>query len=67
LVKKSRGEVYIENLRHERRKLARIIPQYIGKYIVTNTVGPVINEKLDKTRILLDELVTFTINNAITE
>jgi Eco57I restriction-modification methylase len=51
------GEVYIENSRHERKATGSYYtPHYIVEYIVKNTVGPVLKEKLKQSESLLSEL-----------
>ncbi|MFQ5706740.1 MAG: Eco57I restriction-modification methylase domain-containing protein, partial [bacterium] len=43
------GAVYLENDKHERKATGSYYtPDYIVKYIVENTVGPVLQEKFDK-------------------
>lgn len=55
--KKSRGDVYIENSKHERKATGSYYtPHYIVEYIVANAVGPVLNERLDKAKTLLSSL-----------
>ncbi len=55
--KKKKGEVYIENSRHERKATGSYYtPHYIVEYIVKNTVGPVLEEKLKTAGKLLLEL-----------
>ena len=45
------GDVYLENDRRERKASGSYYtPDYIVKYIVENTVGPVLAERLDKLR-----------------
>ncbi len=45
--KRTKGEVYIENSRHERKATGSFYtPHFSVEYIVGNTVGPVLNEKL---------------------
>lgn len=45
--RKAAGEVYIENSKHERKATGSYYtPHYIVEYIVKNTVGPVLEEKL---------------------
>jgi fido (protein-threonine AMPylation protein) len=45
--RKEKGEVYIENSKHERKATGSYYtPHYIVDYIVKNTVGPVLDEKL---------------------
>ncbi len=45
------GEVYLENDRRERKASGSYYtPDYIVKYIVENTVGPVLAEKFDRLR-----------------
>jgi hypothetical protein len=47
----SKGTVYLENDRRERKATGSYYtPDYIVKYIVENTVGPVLKEKLEKLR-----------------
>ncbi len=47
----ARGEVYLENDRRERKATGSYYtPDYIVKYIVENTVGPVLKEKLEALR-----------------
>ncbi len=42
------GAVYLENTKHERKATGSYYtPDYIVKYIVDNTVGPVLKEKFD--------------------
>lgn len=56
---KKRGEVYIENSRHERKASGSYYtPHYIVEYIVANAVGPVLAERLGRAENLLDELDT---------
>ncbi len=44
----SKGTVYLENTKHERKATGSYYtPDYIVKYIVENTVGPVLKEKLE--------------------
>ncbi len=55
--KKSIGEVYIENSKHERKATGSYYtPHYIVEYIVKNTVGPVLEERLKAVKDLLSEL-----------
>jgi len=50
------GSVYLENDRRERKATGSYYtPDYIVKYIVANTVGPVLSEKLDALRPLFRE------------
>src|SRR5438477_834255 len=52
----SRGRVYLENDRRERKATGSYYtPDYIVKYIVEHTVGPVLKEKLDGLRPLFRE------------
>jgi hypothetical protein len=45
------GEVYLENSKHERKASGSYYtPEYIVKYIVEHTVGPVLDEKLEALR-----------------
>ncbi|MCL4477069.1 MAG: N-6 DNA methylase [Nitrospirae bacterium] len=54
---KKAGEVYIENSKHERKATGSYYtPHYIVEYIVKNTVGPVLHEKLKAAASLLAEL-----------
>jgi fido (protein-threonine AMPylation protein) len=54
--KKARGDVYIENSKHERKATGSYYtPHYIVEYIVNNTVGPVLEEKLEAASNLLLE------------
>src|SRR5712691_8703296 len=51
-----RGKVYLENDRRERKASGSYYtPDYIVKYIVENTVGPVLKQKLDGLRPLFRE------------
>ena len=55
--RKNPGEVYIENSRHERRAIGSYFtPHYIVEYIVKNTVGPVLEERLKQAQGILEEL-----------
>jgi Alw26I/Eco31I/Esp3I family type II restriction m6 adenine DNA methyltransferase len=55
--KKKKGEVYIENSKHERKASGSYYtPHYIVGYIVKNTVGPVLEERLKTAGELLLEL-----------
>jgi len=55
--KKQKGEIYIENSKHERKATGSYYtPHYIVEYIVKNTVDPVLNERLEKAREILSEL-----------
>ncbi len=52
----SRGRVYLENDRRERKATGSYFtPDYIVKYIVEHTVGPVITEKLETLRPIFRE------------
>jgi Eco57I restriction-modification methylase len=52
----SRGNVYLENDRRERKATGSYYtPDYIVKYIVEHTVGPVITEKLETLRPIFRE------------
>lgn len=52
-----KGNVYIENSKHERKATGSYYtPHYIVEYIVKNTVGTVLNERLEKARGILSEL-----------
>jgi fido (protein-threonine AMPylation protein) len=58
---KIKGEVYIENSRHERKATGSYYtPHYIVEYIVNNTVGPVIDERLKTVGALMTQLEDFT-------
>src|SRR5207249_283277 len=51
-----KGEVYLENDRRERKATGSYYtPDYIVKYIVSHTVGPVLEEKFDALRPKLRE------------
>lgn len=51
------GEVYIENSKHERKATGSYYtPHYIVEYIVKNTVGPVLEERLKAADSLLTEI-----------
>lgn len=55
--KKAEGEVYIENSKHERKATGSYYtPHYIVEYIVKNTVGSVLEERLETAKKLLSEL-----------
>ena len=55
-VKRS-GEVYIENIKHERRATGSYYtPHYIVEYIVKNTVGPILDERFKKAEGILSDL-----------
>lgn len=57
--KKQKGEIYIENSKHERKATGSYYtPHYVVEYIVKNTVDPVLNERLKKAREILSELET---------
>ena len=52
----SKGDVYLENDRRERKATGSYYtPDYIVKYIVENTVGPVLEEKFEALRPRLRE------------
>lgn len=54
---KALGEVYIENSKHERKATGSYYtPHYIVEYIVANTAGPVLNERLGKAKALFSNL-----------
>jgi hypothetical protein len=54
--RKEKGEVYIENSKHERKATGSYYtPHYIVEYIVKNTAGPVLDEKLETATNLLSE------------
>ncbi|HVB21963.1 MAG TPA: Eco57I restriction-modification methylase domain-containing protein [Ktedonobacteraceae bacterium] len=51
-----RGKVYLENDRRERKATGSYYtPDYIVKYIVENTVGPILTQKLESLRPLFRE------------
>ena len=51
------GTVYLENSKHERKATGSYYtPDYIVRYIVENTVGPVLEEKLEALRPDLDQV-----------
>ncbi len=51
-----RGKVYLENDRRERKATGSYYtPDYIVKYIVENTVGPILTQKLEALRPLFRE------------
>ncbi len=51
-----KGELYLENDKHERKATGSYYtPDYIVKYIVEHTVGPVVGEKLEALRPKLRE------------
>jgi len=55
--RKKKGEVYIENSKHERKATGSYYtPHYIVEYIVKNTVGPVLEERLKRAEEILSEL-----------
>ncbi|MCG2721489.1 MAG: Eco57I restriction-modification methylase domain-containing protein [Thermodesulfovibrionales bacterium] len=57
--KKSKGDVYIENSKHERKATGSYYtPHYIVEYIVKNTVGPILDERLSRASESLKELET---------
>ena len=56
---KKTGEVYIENSKHERKATGSYYtPHYIVEYIVKNTVGPVLKERLKIAKDLLSQITT---------
>jgi hypothetical protein len=55
--KKTKGDAYIENSNHERKATGSYYtPHYIVEYIVNNTVGPVLQERLGRVETLSFEL-----------
>ena len=57
---KKKGEVYIENSKHERKATGSYYtPHYIVDYIVKNTIGPVLDERFKKAEEMLAELEAF--------
>ncbi len=60
----SEGEIYLENDKQERKATGSYYtPDYIVKYIVENTVGPVLEEKFKK----VEELFTTEVDANATE
>jgi len=54
---KKKGEIYIENSKHERKATGSYYtPHYIVEYIVKNTVGSVLEERLKRAREIFSEL-----------
>ncbi|MDO8445588.1 MAG: TaqI-like C-terminal specificity domain-containing protein [Deltaproteobacteria bacterium] len=54
---KKKGDVYIENSKHERKATGSYYtPHYIVEYIVKNTVGPVLDERFKRAEEMLSEL-----------
>lgn len=54
---KKKGEVYIENSKHERKATGSYYtPHYIVEYIVKNTIGPVLDDRFKKAGEILSEL-----------
>lgn len=54
---KAKGEVYIENSKHERKATGSYYtPHYIVEYIVENTVAPVLDEKLNSVKNLIPKI-----------
>jgi len=59
--RKQTDAVYIENSKHERKATGSYYtPHYIVEYIVRNTVGPMIDEKLEAAKSLLAEFENTT-------
>ncbi len=55
--RKANGDVYIENSKHERKATGSYYtPHYIVEYIVKNTVGPALDEKIAKAKEMLNKL-----------
>ena len=55
--KKSKSDVYIENSKHERKATGSYYtPHYIVEYIVKNTVGPVLDERIKTVKDLMIQL-----------
>lgn len=55
--RKRKGEIYIENSKHERKATGSYYtPHYIVEYIVKNTVSTVLEERLKKAKEVLSEL-----------
>ncbi len=55
--RKGKGEIYIENSKHERKATGSYYtPHYIVEYIVKNTVGPVLETRFQKEQEILSEL-----------
>lgn len=57
--RKEKGEIYIENSKHERKATGSYYtPHYIVEYIVKNTVGPVLEMRFQRAQEILSELET---------
>ncbi len=55
--RKEKGEIYIENSKHERKATGSYYtPHYIVEYIVKNTVGPVLETRFQKAHEILSEI-----------
>jgi len=55
--RKEKGEVYIENSKHERKATGSYYtPHYIVEYIVRNTIGPVLEKRLKTAEGLLSQI-----------
>jgi hypothetical protein len=55
--KKEKGEIYIENSKHERKATGSYYtPHYIVEYIVKNTVGPVLETRFQMVHEIFSEL-----------
>lgn len=55
--KKEIDEVYIENLKHERRSTGSYYtPHYIVEYIVSNTVGNILNKRCEEATAIFEKL-----------
>ncbi len=55
--RKEKGDIYIENSKHERKATGSYYtPHYIVEYIVKHTVGPVLEERLKMGTSILSEL-----------
>jgi len=55
--RKEKGEIYIENSKHERKATGSYYtPHYIVEYIVKNTVGPVLEIRFQRANEILSEL-----------
>ncbi|WKZ15733.1 MAG: Eco57I restriction-modification methylase domain-containing protein [Candidatus Jettenia caeni] len=55
--RKEKGEIYIENSKHERKATGSYYtPHYIAEYIVKNTVGPVLETRFQKAQEILSAL-----------
>lgn len=59
--RKQKGEVYIENSKHERKATGSYYtPHYIVEYIVKNAVGPVLEKRLETASNLLSKIAALS-------